>query len=45
METREENVKLSRFISLILRHNPAAIGIQIERIGGWADVDGRMSIN
>ncbi len=39
METREENVKLSRFISLILRHNPAAIGIQIERIGGWADVN------
>ena len=36
---KEENVKLSRFISLILRHNPAAAGIKIERIGGWADVN------
>ena len=36
---KEENVKLSRFISLILRHNPAAIGIKIERVGGWADVN------
>ena len=38
-ETREENVRLSRFISLILRHNPGAIGISIERKGAWADVN------
>ena len=30
---------MSRFISLILRHKPEAIGIEIERTGGWADVD------
>ena len=39
MEKKEENGKLSRFISLILRHKPEAIGIEIERTGGWADVD------
>ena len=39
MGKTEENAKLSRFISLILRHNPAAIGIKIERVGGWADVN------
>lgn len=30
---------MSRFISLILRHQPEVIGIEIERIGGWADVN------
>lgn len=39
MEKNEENVKLSRFLSLVLRHNPAAAGITVERIGGWADVE------
>lgn len=39
MEKKQENVKLSRFISLILRHRPEAIGIEIERNGGWADVN------
>lgn len=38
-ETREENVKLSRFISKILRHSPEVIGIRVEREGGWADVN------
>lgn len=41
-ETKEENVRLSRFLSLILRHNPGAIGIEIEKIGGWADVNALM---
>ncbi len=39
METKEENVKLSRFISKILRHKPETIGIQLEHIGGWVDVN------
>lgn len=38
-QTNEDFVKLSRFISLILRHNPGAVGIQIERVGAWANVD------
>ena len=33
---------MSRFISKILRHQPDVIGIEIERIGGWADVNGLM---
>ena len=38
-EYKEEYVRLSRFISMILRHNPGAIGIRIERVGAWANVD------
>lgn len=38
-EYKEEYVRLSRFISMILRHNPGAIGIRIERVGGWANVE------
>ena len=34
---------MSRFISLILRHNPGAVGIQIERVGAWANVDELMN--
>ena len=30
---------MSRFLSLVLRHNPAAAGIAIERDGGWTDVN------
>ena len=32
-----KNVKTSRFISLILRHHPEAIGIKLDE-HGWADV-------
>ena len=31
-------IRLSRFLSLILRHRPEVIGIQLDR-HGWADVD------
>jgi len=30
---------LSCFISKILRHDPSVIGITVEYVGGWADVD------
>ena len=32
-------IKLSRYISLILRHKPETIGIQLDE-HGWANVDG-----
>lgn len=32
------NVKLSRFLSLVLRHRPAAIGISLDN-EGWVDVN------
>lgn len=35
----EDYVKLSRFISKILRHDSLIIGIEIERCGAWAKVD------
>ena len=35
----EDYVRLSRFISKILRHDPDIIGIKIERCGAWANVD------
>lgn len=34
----KEDVKLGKFISLILRHNPSVIGITLDK-NGWADVD------
>lgn len=34
----QDLIRLSRFIALILRHNPEAAGIQLEYRGGWADV-------
>lgn len=42
MRENEASVRLSRFISLILRHRPEAVGIQIERDGAWAEVDALM---
>ncbi len=33
----QDLTKLSKFISLILRHKPSEIGIEIERDGAWAD--------
>lgn len=36
----EQNLtKLSKFLSLILRHNPSAVGIEIEHDGAWADTE------
>ncbi len=35
---RESDVKLGKFISLVLRHQPQAAGIQLDA-HGWADVD------
>lgn len=32
----------SRFLSLILRHNPGRIGLTLDA-GGWADVDGLLA--
>lgn len=33
-----EDIKLSRFLSLVLRHNPGAAGIELDS-HGWAEVD------
>ena len=33
-----ENVRLGRFLSLVLRHRPAAAGISLDQ-NGWANVD------
>ena len=33
----EDINKISKFISLILRHKPKIIGIDIELKGGWSD--------
>lgn len=38
MRSKQEE-KLSKFLSLVLRHHPEAIGITIQREGGWARVD------
>lgn len=34
---KQDMTKLSRFISLILRHQPQSIGIELEYNGAWAD--------
>lgn len=36
--TDRRTVRISKFLSLVLRHNPGAVGIALDR-GGWADVD------
>lgn len=36
--TRPEDVQISKFLSLILRHKPDAVGITLDE-HGWADVD------
>lgn len=38
MEQRRDDVKLGRFLSLVLRHEPQAAGIQLDE-HGWADVE------
>ncbi len=37
-EQSREDVKLGRFLSLVLRHDPGAAGISLDE-HGWADVD------
>ena len=36
------DVRLGRFLSLVLRHNPQAAGITLDE-HGWADVEDRKS--
>ena len=38
MEQSNSDVKLGRFLSLVLRHNPSAAGITLDE-HGWADVE------
>lgn len=35
---QQNDIKMGRFISLVLRHNPSAAGISLDE-NGWADVD------
>ena len=37
MEQRENDIKLGRFLCLVLRHHPEAAGITLDA-HGWADV-------
>jgi len=36
--SEKETTKISKFLSLILRHKPEAIGIELDE-NGWADVN------
>ena len=38
MEQSQNDIKLGRFVSLVLRHEPPAAGINLDE-NGWADVD------
>jgi putative RNA 2'-phosphotransferase len=38
MIAKEENVRLSKLLSYVLRHNPAHLGIQLDN-HGWTDVE------
>jgi putative RNA 2'-phosphotransferase len=38
MISDKENIKISKFLSLILRHKPEAIGIELDE-NGWTDVN------
>ncbi|MBE6876717.1 MAG: RNA 2'-phosphotransferase [Ruminococcus sp.] len=38
MKEQNNLTKLSKFLSLILRHSPQTVGIEIEYQGGWTDV-------
>ena len=42
MEQSKRDVELGRFLSLVLRHNPAAAGIRLDE-HGWADVGALLS--
>lgn len=36
---KQDLTKLSKFLSLILRHNPSAVNIEIEHNGAWTDTE------
>lgn len=38
MINEKENTKISKFLSLVLRHKPEAIGIDLDS-NGWTDVE------
>ena len=38
MISDKENIKTSKFLSLVLRHQPELIGLELDK-NGWADVD------
>ncbi len=38
MNNEKQITQISKFLSLILRHQPETIGIQLDQ-SGWADVD------
>lgn len=38
MKEQKNLTKISKFLSLILRHSPQTVGIKIDRKGGWTDV-------
>jgi putative RNA 2'-phosphotransferase len=38
MITEKENIKISKFLSLVLRHQPETIGIELDE-NGWTDVN------
>ena len=38
MKNQQSNTKLSKFLSLVLRHKPERIGIELEE-NGWVDVE------
>ncbi len=39
MNKQNSLTRISKFLSLILRHSPETVGIQIDYQGGWTDVD------
>lgn len=38
MDTKQQTTQLSKFLSFVLRHDPASIGLELDG-AGWADVD------
>jgi putative RNA 2'-phosphotransferase len=38
MTTEKENIRISKFLSLVLRHQPETINIQLDA-NGWTDID------
>ncbi len=38
MITEKETTRISKFLSLVLRHQPDAIGIELDE-NGWTDVE------
>lgn len=44
MISHKENIKISKFLSLVLRHKPEKIGVELDS-AGWVDVDTLISQN